>query len=243
MDTPRLPTSLRICGPLSLALLAALPLAPVATRFGLLRWQLGLPLTALAVLGSAILLCALIVMFFRSSLRGFRPLIAAIAGVALAPVMAGALVVLPASELPVIHDISTDMADPPQFKTAAARRGPDANPLERNPDIDAQQAAGYPDLAGIDSPLAAAEAFERARKIAGELRWEIHAEDATTGTLEASQTTFWFGFVDDVSIRIRPAASGSRVDLRSVSRVGKGDLGANAARIERFVQAFSARSG
>jgi uncharacterized protein (DUF1499 family) len=127
--------------------------------------------------------------------------------------------------------------------TAAARRGPDANPLERNPDIDAQQAAGYPDLAGVDSPLAPAAAFERARTIAGDLRWEIHAEDAATGTLEASQTTFWFGFVDDVSIRIRPAASGSRVDLRSVSRVGKGDLGANAARIERFVQAFSARSG
>lgn len=242
MDTPRLPTSLRICGPLSLALLAALPVAPIATRFGLLRWQLGLPLTALAVLGSAILLCVLVFLFFRSSLRGFRPLIAAIAGVALAPVMAGALVVLPARELPVIHDISTDMTDPPQFNTAAARRGPDANPLERGPEIDALQAAGYPELSGIDSPLAPEAAFERARKIAGELGWEIHAEDAATGTLEASQTTFWFGFVDDVSIRIRATPSGSRIDLRSVSRVGKGDLGANAARITRFVTAFSASS-
>ncbi len=239
MDSPRIPTSLRMCGPLALALLAALPLVPIATRFGLLRWQIGLPLTALAVLGSAILLCVLLFLFFRAPLRAFRPLTAAIAGVALAPVMAGALVVLPARELPVIHDISTDLADPPQFATAAARRGPDANPLERGAEIDALQSAGYPDLKSIDSPLAPAEALERARNVAQQLRWEIHAEDAGAGTLEASQTTFWFGFVDDVAIRVRATPSGSRIDLRSVSRVGKGDLGANAARIKRFAAAFA----
>ena len=120
MDSPRIPTSLRMCGPLALALLAALPLVPIATRFGLLRWQIGLPLTALAVLGSAILLCVLLFLFFRAPLRAFRPLTAAIAGVALAPVMAGALVVLPAGELPVIHDISTDLAG---CQPARARRG------------------------------------------------------------------------------------------------------------------------
>ena len=121
MDSPRIPTSLRMCGPLALALLAALPLVPIATRFGLLRWQIGLPLTALAVLGSAILLCVLLFLFFRAPLRAFRPLTAAIAGVALAPVMAGALVVLPAGELPVIHDISTDLADPPHRGSECGR--------------------------------------------------------------------------------------------------------------------------
>jgi uncharacterized protein (DUF1499 family) len=243
MDTPRLPASLRFCGLLALALLATLPLAPLATRFGLLRWQVGLPLTALAVVGSGVLLLVLVFLFFRPALRAVRPFTAAIAGVALAPVMAGALVVLPARELPVIHDISTDMADPPQFATAATRRGPEANPLLRGPEIDALQSAGYPDLDGIETSLAPQAAFERAKEIAGHLRWQIHAQDAAAGTIEASQSTFWFGFVDDVAIRIRATPSGSRVDLRSVSRVGQGDLGANAARIKRFEAAFPPASG
>lgn len=243
MDTPRLPASLRICGPLALALLVALPVVPLATRAGLLRWQLGLPLTALTVVGSAIVLCVLAVLFFRAPLRAYRPLTAAIAGVALAPVMAGVLVVLPAREFPVIHDISTDIADPPLFITAPARRGPDANPLQRDADVDALQVAGYPGLQGIDSALAPQAAFERARDIAEQLRWQIHSEDPAAGLLEASQTTFWFGFVDDIAIRVRATPTGSRIDVRSVSRVGKGDLGANAARIRRFLAAFPATSG
>ncbi len=243
MDTPRIPTSLRLCGPLSLVLLAALPLAPLATRFGLIGWQIGLPLTALAIVGSALVLLALLVLLFLPSMRPFRALTAAIAGVALAPVMAGALVVLPARELPVIHDISTDLADPPAFADAIARRGPASNPLTRGPEIDAQQKAGYPDLAGIDTALSPQAALPRAREVAQKIGWQIHAEDAATGMIEASQTTFWFGFVDDIAIRVRATPTGSRVDLRSVSRVGKGDLGANAARIRRFEAAFSAPSG
>lgn len=242
MDTPRIPASLRICGPLSLLLLAALPLVPLATRAGMLRWQIGLPLTALTVVSSAVLLLVLVFLFFRAALRPFRALTAAIAGVALAPVMAGALVVLPSRELPVIHDISTDLADPPAFVGATARRGPEANPLVRTAEIDALQASGYPGLTGIDSPLAPEAAFARALAVAKELRWQIHAQDTATGTLEASQTTFWFGFVDDIAIRVRATSSGSRIDLRSVSRVGKGDLGANAARIKRFAAAFAAPS-
>lgn len=242
MDSPRIPGSLRICGPLSLLLLAALPLVPLATRAGVLRWQIGLPLTALTVAASAVLLLVLVFLFFRAALRPFRALTAAIAGVALAPVMAGALVVLPARELPVIHDISTDLADPPDFVGAPARRGEESNPLLRTAEIDALQTSGYPDLAGIDSALAPQAAFARALEVAKQLRWEIHSENAATGMIEASQTTFWFGFVDDIAIRVRASSSGSRVDLRSVSRVGKGDLGANAARIKRFESAFVAPS-
>jgi uncharacterized protein (DUF1499 family) len=240
MDQPTPPKILKICGFLALALLAALPLAPLATRFGLLGWQSGLPLTALAVVGSGLLLCVLVFLFFRPALRAVRPLTAAIAGVALAPVMAGALVVLPAGDKPVIHDISTDITDPPQFVAAPARRGPGANPLERGPEVDALQSSGYPTLTGIESPLAPEAAFARALKVAKSLGWEVYAQDAAAGTLEASQTTFWFGFVDDVAIRIRPAPNGSRLDLRSASRVGRGDLGANAARIQRFELAFAA---
>ncbi len=68
--------------------------------------------------------------------------------------------------------------------------------------------------------------------------WEIYAEVPTEGRIEAVDTTFWFGFKDDIVIRVQPENAGSRIDLRSVSRVGKGDLGANAKRISMFVEAF-----
>ncbi|HQX74726.1 MAG TPA: DUF1499 domain-containing protein, partial [Thermoflexales bacterium] len=72
------------------------------------------------------------------------------------------------------------------------------------------------------------------------LGWQIHHTDAARGMLEASETTFWFGFTDDIVIRVRPHHEGSRIDLRSVSRVGRGDLGANARRILRFSTVFGA---
>jgi uncharacterized protein (DUF1499 family) len=73
-------------------------------------------------------------------------------------------------------------------------------------------------------------------EVATALGWEIVAASEDDGRFEATDTTFWFGFKDDVVVRIRPEGDGSRIDLRSVSRVGVGDLGANAARIKRFVQ-------
>ena len=120
-----------------------------------------------------------------------------------------------------------------------AVRGPDANALTRSPEVDAAQRNAWPELRPLDSPLPPAEAFARAAATAHALGWRIHAQDAATGLIEASATTFWFGFVDDVVIRVRPHAEGSRIDLRSVSRVGQGDLGANARRIARFSAAFS----
>ncbi|MBP6053313.1 MAG: DUF1499 domain-containing protein, partial [Pseudomonadales bacterium] len=105
---------------------------------------------------------------------------------------------------------------------------------------DAAQRAGYPELRTIESVLAPAAAFAKALATARSLGWEIHATDAQRGLLEASETTFWFGFIDDIAIRVRPYNDGSRIDLRSVSRVGRGDLGANAKRIRRFSAAFAA---
>jgi uncharacterized protein (DUF1499 family) len=67
------------------------------------------------------------------------------------------------------------------------------------------------------------------------MRWEVVAADAAAGRIEATATTPWFGFRDDIVVRIVPADGGSRVDVRSVSRVGKGDLGVNARRIREFL--------
>jgi uncharacterized protein (DUF1499 family) len=65
--------------------------------------------------------------------------------------------------------------------------------------------------------------------------WQIVSADTAAGRLEATATTRWFGFKDDVVVRIRPDATGSRVDVRSVSRVGKSDVGTNAARVRTFL--------
>jgi len=213
--------------------------APLATRLGLVSWKLGLPLTALAILGGAVLLLLALVLLALPAWRAARAPLAASALLAALPVLAGTALVAPGLGLPAIHDVSTDIADPPQFVALVAVRGPDANALARSPEVDAAQRNAWPGLGPLDSPLPPAEAFARAAGTASALGWQIHAQDTAAGLIEASASTFWFGFVDDVVIRVRPHADGSRIDLRSVSRVGQGDLGANARRIARFSAAFS----
>ena len=212
--------------------------APLATRFGLLHYKAGVLLTGLAFLGGTIVLLAALLLLALPAARGRRARLAATALLAALPAATGVAVMAPGIGLPAIHDISTDLVDPPQFVTLVALRGPAANPLARSPEVDDAQRAGYPELRSLDSPLPPAEAFARAVRTARALGWQIQSEDAAAGLIEASARTFWFGFVDDVAIRVRPHDNGSRIDLRSVSRVGQGDLGANAARIRRFADTF-----
>ena len=80
-----------------------------------------------------------------------------------------------------------------------------------------------------------AETLQRAIDAARSLGWEVTASDAPSGRIEAIATTSWWGFKDDVVIRVRPEGTGSRVDVRSVSRVGVSDLGANAKRVREFL--------
>ncbi len=240
VDTP--PRVLAICRIGVLLALLLLPLAPLATRVGLLPWQIGLLLSAVSVLVSAVLLLLLLALLARPRFRVLAPRIGLLAALAAMPVAIGAAIVLPARALPTIHDISTDIADPPLFsERTVALRGAASNPIVRGTALDAMQRAAYPTLEGLDSALPPVEAVRRAEEIAGALGWELTAVDAATGFVEARETTFWFGFVDDVAVRIRTTPQGSRIDLRSVSRVGRGDLGANAARIERFLAAWRER--
>jgi uncharacterized protein (DUF1499 family) len=79
--------------------------------------------------------------------------------------------------------------------------------------------------------------MQKAIDAARALDWEIVASDAPAGRIEATATTMWFGFKDDIVVRVRPeAGGGSRVDVRSVSRVGQSDVGANAKRIREFIR-------
>jgi len=149
-----------------------------------------------------------------------------------------------ARSVPAIHDISTDTNNPPQFVKAVELRKGAANSLEYGADqgspseLARLQANAYPGIKPLKTDLTRAEAVARARDVLSAQGLEIVNSDPDQGIVEAVATTFWFGFKDDVVVRVTPAAQGSVVDVRSVSRVGRSDLGANAARIEKFLEAF-----
>jgi hypothetical protein len=141
-----------------------------------------------------------------------------------------------AREVPPIHDISTDTADPPEFVAILPLRADAPNPAEYGgPAIAAAQQQAYPDLQPLALPRPPEAVFGRAVEAARRAGWEIVASDSAAGRIEATATTGWFGFKDDVVVRIRPANEGSRVDVRSVSRVGRSDVGTNARRIRAYL--------
>lgn len=145
---------------------------------------------------------------------------------------------LDASRLPPIHDISTDLIDPPEFDQLIEVRGRNSNDLTYSDEERQQQAIAYPAIITLHTGRDLNESFDRVLAVATAMGWEIVNSDRRAGIVESTATTFWFGFKDDVVIRIRAANGASLIDLRSVSRVGVSDLGANAARIARFLAEF-----
>jgi len=143
-----------------------------------------------------------------------------------------------AQRVPPIHDITTDLDNPPAFDAIVPLRASAPNTLDRPPVIATQQREGYPDLAPVTVSLPPAQAFDRALAIAQGKGWEIVTADRASGRIEATDTTFWFGFKDDVAVRLTPWGAGTRVDVRSVSRVGRSDVGTNARRIRAFLDAL-----
>jgi uncharacterized protein (DUF1499 family) len=224
---------------LAVAALALTLAAGPATRAGLWTWQSGIAslrfgtyMGLAAAAGAVILLLMLALPRFR--VRAWVPAVALVLGiVAAAP---GLMLLDKAKSVPRIHDISTDLADPPAFVALAETRKASPNGLAYGGEkVAADQRTGYPDLKPLVVASAPGETVQRAIDAARSLGWVIAASDAASGRIEATDTTAWFGFKDDVVVRIRPEGTGSRVDVRSVSRVGLSDLGANAERIRRFL--------
>ena len=146
-----------------------------------------------------------------------------------------------ARSVPPIHDITTDTADPPAFVAVLPLRAGAPNPAEYGgEEIAAAQQQAYPDVRPLILPLAPDAALTQALAAARRAGWEIVAADSAAGRIEATATTGWFGFKDDVVVRIQPADGGSRIDVRSVSRVGKSDVGANAERIRSYLRSLGA---
>jgi uncharacterized protein (DUF1499 family) len=146
--------------------------------------------------------------------------------------------------VPSIHDITTDRDNPPAFVEAAAtRKAEGANTADyEGAKLAEQQRRAYPDIAPVALDLPPREAFTRALAVAQSRGWTITATDAEAGRIEASERSRWFGFVDDIAIRITATATGSRIDVRSSSRAGRGDFGANAARIRNYLAALRTSS-
>ncbi|GIL40932.1 DUF1499 domain-containing protein [Roseiterribacter gracilis] len=142
----------------------------------------------------------------------------------------------PRNPPPPIHDITTDMDNPPVFVAVLPLReaAKAANPVAYNPDDAKVQKAAYADIVPMVTKLPPAEAFNRAASAARAMGWTMVAQDSGDGRIEASDTTFWFGFTDDVVIRVTAQDGGSRIDIRSLSRIGRGDVGANAKRIRAY---------
>ena len=153
---------------------------------------------------------------------------------------------------PPINDITTDLANPPKFVAAIALRerahatvpaqyrsevpGPGGKMI----DVPQLQREYYPYVKPLFLALPPAQALARARRVAEALGWRIDAYVPADGRLEATAHTFFFDFKDDIVVRVRPHGTGSRVDVRSESRVGLSDLGTNAARIRLFLSRMQA---
>src|SRR5262245_23354062 len=142
---------------------------------------------------------------------------------------------------PRINDFTTDLDDPPTFRNATTLPGNAGRDLTYPAAFAAVQRDCCPDLHPAPLRGGTAEAFARARRVAGAMPRTSTVSETATGTIEASAQSKLFGFVDDVVIRVRADGGGARrVDMRSKSRDGKGDLGTNAARIRRYIDALEA---
>ncbi len=142
-----------------------------------------------------------------------------------------------ARSVPPIHDISTDTEQPPVFVEILPLRADASNPSDyAGAEVAAQQRAAYADLQPLRLDVGTDAAFDRALAAAESMGWEIVAADKASGRIEASDTTFWFGFKDDVVVRVSGDAGASVIDVRSVSRVGQSDVGKNAQRIRAYLE-------
>jgi hypothetical protein len=120
-----------------------------------------------------------------------------------------------ARRAPPIHDITTDPGNPPAFVAVLPLRAAAPNSAEYGgPELAAKQRAAYPDIQPALLTLPPAPAFQLALAAARQMGWKIVATDSAAGRIEATATTLWYGFKDDVVIRLTPNDRGTRVDLR-----------------------------
>jgi len=236
---------------LALGAIAALMLlvAPFGYRYGVL--PLGVALQDMPVWATYVGIAAAVVgllgavMAFRLN-RGWAlaALLGALLGVGVfaAPKFYYASLGSP----PLINDITTDTENPPPFVALLALReaahAPDSA-IYGGPQVALQQKKAYPDIVPLELAMPVDKAFALALEQARKSGWTVVASDAAQGRIEAIDRTSWYGFTDDVVLRIQIDGTGSRLDIRSHSRIGRGDRGKNAERIRAFLAAVRGAAG
>src|SRR5579863_478740 len=223
-------------------------LAVAAVAAGLSRFGAIEPSPALAVLAAALILAgfasllatAAFVVIWRTGRRG--------AGLAFAGLFIALLLfVYPAYlsykavSLPIINDVSTDLETPPTFLLSAKARLARGNvtPPDSSPETREAQKRAYPGVQPILVDMETSQAYQLALQVAKARGWRIVDAIApsvreSVGHIDAIDRSLIMGFADDIAIRIKPSGNQARIDVRSVSRVGRHDFGANARRIRRF---------
>ncbi len=233
--------SVAVLGPsLALTAVAAAMMAGVGSRLGMWHFTIGFKILSGAAL-CGVLSAMVAIAGLVSAYRGarWRSFILSCISLAIGLTVFG----VPfswyraAKTLPRIHDITTDTENPPQFLAVLPLRKDASNPAEYGgPDIAARQHEAYPDIGPLILVLPASKAFDRARTAARRMGWDIVSANKQDLRIEATDTTVWFGFKDDIVVRISSSGDTSRIDVRSVSRVGLSDVGTNAMRIKRYLR-------
>jgi uncharacterized protein (DUF1499 family) len=194
----------------------------------------------IALVGMLLAFGAFIVIW-REGLQGFGyALLAFVIGLVL--VTYPAYLAARGYRLPALADISTDLNDPPRFEAIARLRPREANPVAYPGAAAAElQRATYPNIAPLQTSLTPLELYEGALAVVTKRKWRVVDARAPQagrreGRIEAVARTTVMGFRDDVAIRIRPISGGARLDIRSASRYGQRDFGANARRIVGLIE-------
>ncbi|MDE0349044.1 MAG: DUF1499 domain-containing protein [Gammaproteobacteria bacterium] len=234
----------------SLAAGALLVISAAGSRFELWPFTVGFLVAAagiaLALAGTALGIRRMIVALRRPQAVELLSLDLALAVCAVV-LGAFALQFVRVFTVPPIHQVTTDIADPPAFDAIADLRPEGSNPHTYDPGqpilegtlAEAQQGA-WPQLTSLHASLAPDPALQRAVDTLEAMGMAIVNVDRTRGLVEATDATFWFGFKDDMVVRVRGTGEGSVIDARSVSRIGVSDVGANARRVLLFLDRFEA---
>jgi uncharacterized protein (DUF1499 family) len=222
--------------------------AAVGTRLDLWSFRIGFGILRWTVVGAVLTgLCSLLAFWItlplRSEKRGFT---LALLGLTISAIVVGIPVrwKLAGNETPPIHDITTDLDNPPRFNVISRYRDFRHNDLDREePALSNTQKQHYPELESLTLNQSKRDCMRKVIEIARDSHWEFRSIDWEEGHVEATDRTFWFGFLDDIAIRVQSLSDQRcKIDLRSVSRYGVNDLGTNARRIRRFLRMVRSRS-
>lgn len=207
------------------------------TGFSIIKWafQLAIPAVALAVIGLAL-----------SSRKPNLNMTMAV----LAIIIGGVVIYFPWSwkqaldSLPHIHDITTDMENPPAFVVVGSIRDEGDHPVEYDgPAVAEQQRAAYPDIQSLVVSADEVTVYEEALQLVESMGWEIVDSSGVDLRIEATDTTLLYGFKDDIVLQFTRMPGGTQIDMRSKSRVGRSDLGMNARRIRKFLAKLKTELG